>query len=267
MKNKLALKLTESAMMIALATILSILKAADLPYGGSITVASMLPILIIAQRYGVAWGLFTGCVHGAVQLLLGTSTLSYVTGWQSVVAVVVLDYILAFAVIGLGGAVRKMKSPRATVVWGAVIAGAARYACHIVSGATVWAGLSIPTTAALGYSFIYNATYMLPETIVLAAAGYFIATSVDFRAEKLTAAKGTKEKAGFFPVLAVFAAGAGLIFDTVSIFAHLQNGETGEFDITGIAATNWTAVAIVTAVCAVATVIFAVLAKTKKAEK
>ena len=63
MKKNLALKLTESAMMIALATILSFIKLANLPYGGSITIASMLPILIIAVRYGTPWGLFTGLVH------------------------------------------------------------------------------------------------------------------------------------------------------------------------------------------------------------
>ena len=73
MKNKnLALKLTESAMMIALATVLSFLKLASLPYGGSITIASLLPILIIAIRYGVPWGLFTGLVHGTLQLIWGT---------------------------------------------------------------------------------------------------------------------------------------------------------------------------------------------------
>ena len=56
-KNKLALRLTESAIMIAAATILSMFKLVELPYGGSITLASMLPIVIIAYRYGTAWGI------------------------------------------------------------------------------------------------------------------------------------------------------------------------------------------------------------------
>ena len=106
-KSRLAVRLTDSAIMIALATILSLLKLVDLPYGGSITLASMLPVLLIAYRYGTAWGLLTGFVHGVVQLVLGTSVLSYVTGAMSVAAVIVFDYFLAFAVIGLGGLFKK----------------------------------------------------------------------------------------------------------------------------------------------------------------
>lgn len=261
MKNKLALKLTESAMMIALATILSMIKLADLPYGGSITAASMLPLLIIAQRYGVIWGLFTGSVHGVIQLLLDTSTLSYVTGWVSVAAVIILDYILAFALAGLGGATRKMKDGRYAVVTGALILCAARYACHVIAGATVWAGLSIPTTAALGYSFIYNATYMLPETVVLIAAGYFIASSVDFRETKIKRAKA--EKVSVWSIISILSASVAVVYDTVAIFARLQNGETGEFDVTGIASVNFTAIAVVTAVCAVISIVFAVVGRKK----
>lgn len=108
-KNKLALRLTESAIMIAAATILSMFKLVELPYGGSITLASMLPIVIIAYRYGTAWGILCGLVHGAIQLLLDPGPLSYVTGAASVVAVILLDYIVAFAVCGLAGIFRNMK--------------------------------------------------------------------------------------------------------------------------------------------------------------
>lgn len=79
-KNKTALRLTESAMMIAAATILSFVKLVDLPAGGSITLASMLPILLIAYRYGWAWGTLCGLVHGTIQFVIGSSVLSYVTG-------------------------------------------------------------------------------------------------------------------------------------------------------------------------------------------
>ena len=78
-----------------------------MPYGGSVTLASMLPCLLIAYRHGTAWGLGTAFVHAVVQQLLGLKNLSYFTTWQSVVAVIVLDYLLAFVVIGLGGMFRK----------------------------------------------------------------------------------------------------------------------------------------------------------------
>ena len=64
-------KLIEASLMIAVATVLSLLKILDLPYGGSVTLASMLPIVIIACRNGVGWGLASGAVYGAIQQLLG----------------------------------------------------------------------------------------------------------------------------------------------------------------------------------------------------
>ncbi len=251
-------------MMIALATILSFIKLVDLPYGGSITIASMLPILIIAQRYGFVWGFLSGCVHGAVQLVFGLSNLSYFSTWQSVVAIIVLDYILAFALISAGAATRGMKSSSTAMCTGAVIAGAVRYICHVISGATVWAGLSIPTTAALAYSFGYNATYMVPETIVLAICSYFIASSVNFRSEKLTVQKTARTaKPSVLNYISLAVASAALVVDTVLVFSPLQNPETGDFDITALADVNWLAVIITTAAAAVIALALYLVAKKK----
>ena len=264
MKNKnLALKLTESAMMIALATVLSFLKLASLPYGGSITIASLLPILIIAIRYGVPWGLFTGLVHGTLQLIIDPSPLSNFSDGLSLAAIIVLDYLLSFGLIGVAGFARKIKNPSAALVTGAIFAGSARYICHVVSGFTVWAGFSIPTAAALGYSFAYNATYMLPETLVLVCAAYFVATSVDFRSQRLAPAKRGEKKVSLWKIGSVGVFAAALIFDIVSVFSKLQNGETGEFDITGIASVNWLAVVIVSAVCFAASAVLVAVERKK----
>ena len=81
-KNR-TLPLVECAIMIALATVLSMVKLAELPYGGSITIASMLPIAIIAYRRGMGWGLGSAFVYAVIQQLLGLNSLSYVTTWQS----------------------------------------------------------------------------------------------------------------------------------------------------------------------------------------
>ncbi len=245
-KTTLTLKLCESAIMIALATILSLLKLVELPYGGSITFASMLPMVVIAYRHGVPWGLLTATVHGIMQFILGTSSLSYVTGWASVCAVIVLDYILAFALIGLGGVFRKMKGQRTSLVLGALLAGVLRYVCHVISGATVWAGLSIPTGDALSYSFIYNATYMIPETVVLCLTAFYLGGALDFSKASLAPIK--KEGRGRLTWLShvgTAALIAALVYDTVAVFACLQNGESGEFDITGLAGVNWQSVVIV----------------------
>ncbi|MBQ4066089.1 MAG: energy-coupled thiamine transporter ThiT [Clostridia bacterium] len=265
MKNKekgisVTLRLTESAIMIALATILSLLKLVELPYGGSITFASMLPILLIAYRHGTAWGLLTAGVHGIMQLLLGTGALSYVTGWASVAAVIILDYFLAFALIGLGGIFRGLENQRTALVLGALLAGLLRYGCHVIAGATVWAGLSIPTADALSYSFVYNATYMLPETIVLCLAALYIGGVLNFSSPRLAPLKRDEEgKGSVFAYAGGAVALAALVYDISAVFSCLQNGESGEFDITGISQVNWTWVIIVTAAGAAVTTVFFII--------
>lgn len=262
--------LVECAIMIALATVLSMIKLAELPYGGSITIASMLPIAIIAYRRGMGWGLGSAFVYGIVQQLLGLNSLSYVTTWQSIVAVILLDYIVAFTVIGFAGIFRnKIENQALGLTLGCVFVSILRYICHVISGATVWAGLSIPTQAALSYSFIYNATYMLPECIILAVTAVYIGSVIDFREEKLkrVVKSDTKAYSPAINVVAGLVAAGAVIYDAVEVFSHLQNAETGEFDITGLAAANWTAFIAVTVSAAVVTVLLLIVNKTLKKGK
>ena len=262
--------LTESAIMIALSTVLSILKIAEMPYGGSVTVASALPIAIIAYRYGLKTGLFAGTVHAALQLVLGISALSYATSWQSVVAIIVLDYILAFMFIGIAGIFRKsVKNQAAALTAGVMLYSLIRYAFHVIAGATVWAGISIPTAAALAYSFIYNATYMIPETIVLAVATLYIASVIDFRPalpKRIVAEKTASAISWAKPAAGLLACGA-IIYDVAEIFEKLQDGETGEFTLAAIAEVNWLAVIVVTALAFVLAATLLIIHKSSKTVK
>ena len=76
--------------MIALATVLSMIKLLDMPYGGSITALSMLPILVFAYRHGLKWGLLAGFADGLIQLILGTSAIAGIS-WQATVCAVLFD--------------------------------------------------------------------------------------------------------------------------------------------------------------------------------
>ncbi len=251
MKTTKARVLTESAIMIALSTVLSILTIAQMPYGGSVTVASALPIAIIAYRYGAKTGLFAGTVYAALQLVLGASNLSYATSWQSALAIIMLDYIVAFTVIGLSGIFRKaIPNQAAALTAGTALVCVLRYICHVISGATVWAGISIPTAAALAYSFIYNATYMIPETIVLVVAALYVGSVIDFRPatpKRMVMAKKADSVFWAKPAAGLLVCGA-IIFSVAEIFEKLQDGETGEFTLAYISSVNWLAVIIVTAV-------------------
>lgn len=269
MNKKKTLSLVECAIMIALATVLSMIKIVQLPYGGSITIASMLPIAIIAYRRGPGWGFGSALVYAIIQQLLGLDNLSYVTTWQSVVAVMLLDYIVAFAVIGFAGAFRKViKNQALGLALGCILASVLRYACHVISGATVWAGLSIPTQAAISYSFLYNATYMLPECIILVVSAVYIASVLDFRGEELKriVRTDTTTYSAVMSISAGLVVAGAVIFDVAEVFAHIQS-EAGGFDITGMAAVNWTAVIAVTASAVLIAALLIVVNKALKNSK
>ena len=245
--------LVESAMMVALATVLSLLKIIELPYGGSVTVGSMLPMIILAYRYGLGWGFGAGFVYAALQQLLGLNNLSYVTGWQSVIAVILLNYVIAFAVVGLGGIFRRIvKKQAAALMLGGILASVLRYVCHVISGCTVWAGLSIPDSAAFIYSLSYNLTYMLPEAIILSALAYYLGGIIDFTKETPTRAiTPTSEGDGSLVFLAGLAYLLGGIVDISLIVPKLQDPDSGEFTFAFIGEVEWVAVIIATALAVI----------------
>lgn len=241
-------RLTESAVMLALTLILSYLKLLDLPYGGSITLCSMLPPVFIAYRHGILWGLGMGFANGVLQLLMGLNTLSYATSPAAAIAIILLDYIIAFTICGFGGIFKKIfKSQRASIVSGTALVCALRYLCHVISGCTVWAGLSIPDTEALVYSLAYNATYMLPELIIAVAGAAYLSGAINFGGETLSRTKKETTSKGAFYLKSIGALGAlaAFVADVLLIAPSLQNPKTGEFDITGITSVNFTAAGIV----------------------
>lgn len=189
--NNKIIMLCESAIMIALATVLSLLKI-EWPFGGSITICSMLPILVIGYRYKPLWGAFTGIVYGLVQMLLGLSNFAYATSWVAFLMIILFDYLVAFGVIGLGGIFRNaVKNQAVALGCGALLAGFLRFVCHYISGITVWGGFAGDMPAWL-YSLTYNGAYMLPETGILIAGAVIAGLIVDFRSPRLGAVKKSK---------------------------------------------------------------------------
>ena len=262
-------RLVESALLIAMGVVLSLIKIIDLPYGGSVTIASMFPVMLIAYRHGLGFGLVSATVFGGIQQLLGLKTLSWVSTWQSVLAVILLDYIVAFAVIGLGGLFRGRFGKRTDgqvyeLLAGALLVCLLRYICHVISGATVWAGLSIPTRGAIAYSLAYNATYMIPETLVMCIVIYFVGSALDFRfVTPVRLARTNKNKVPVLELLAVGLVTAALIFDIVLVFGKLQNAETGNWYFTGLGQVNWVLLLVVTAAAIAAAVALILVARSK----
>lgn len=248
-KTSSVLILTECAVMIALSTVLSILKIIDLPYGGSVTAASMLPIVIAVYRHGTLRGLGIAAVCSTLQLLLGLNTLSYAVNWQAAVAIILFDYIVAFSVFALAGVFRgKIKGDSYAVLLGIILSSLLRYLCHTIVGCTVWAGISIPTGAAIIYSLSYNATYMIPETVILAVSAVYLFSVLDFSSATPKRIKrvGSDKASSVLALLAGAVMLSAIITDVALVFSKLQNEESGELDFSGIVNVNFTALITVT---------------------
>ena len=197
MKKQSTVRLVESALLIAIAAVLELISKAlglELPFGGTITLASMFPIVLIAYKYGTKWGLLSGFTYSLVQMLLGAKTVSamFLPGddqmvlWQAI-CICLLDYVLAYTLLGLGGIFKgKFKKPAAELALGAFVALLLRYLVHIVSGAIFYGayaewfftqegfysigekilGTFSGSSLAIDYSIFYNGLYMVPEIIL-----------------------------------------------------------------------------------------------------
>ena len=101
-------RLCVSAIMIALATVFSLIKVYTLPLGGSITLLSMLPIVFLSVSYGIGWGFFSAFVYTLIQMFLD---LAAVASWGLTPAIfigcIAFDYILAYTALGIAGIFRK----------------------------------------------------------------------------------------------------------------------------------------------------------------
>ncbi|MCL2002656.1 MAG: energy-coupled thiamine transporter ThiT [Oscillospiraceae bacterium] len=158
--------MVEAAVLVAIGFVLSYFQFARWAYGGSVTPASMLFILLIGIRRGPAWGLGGALVYACLQMLQGfypppTETLLYF------VMVVLLDYVVAFSVLGLSGVFGKVKNG---ALYAVPVCIALRFLCHFASGILIWGVYAPEGTPVWLYSFTYNGSYMGIELLVCMVA-------------------------------------------------------------------------------------------------
>ena len=192
-------RITTSGVLIALAFVLSLVKVFELPYGGSITLFSMVPIVLIGCMYGFRWGMVSGLVYGVLQAFSGAFMSQAFAGLDKTgtVLMCILDYLVAFAVLGLGGLFyNKMKNKPLAAGLGAALAVFCRFLAHFASGWILWGDyaewwfgelnnklgetmLSTFSGQSLAgvYSFFYNGSYMLPE-LIITVVGVVVLVSV-----------------------------------------------------------------------------------------
>lgn len=168
MKNIRTRKLVESAMLIAVATVLSLVKI-DMPMGGGVTIVSMLPLVIASHRYGWKWGAVTAFVYSVLQLMLGLDNVRYASSFIMALGIIFLDYIAAYTVIGFSALADKVvKNRRAALATGIGVTFALRFVCHFVTGVWIWDALwpNEFGMASVVYSLVYNGWYMAAELVI-----------------------------------------------------------------------------------------------------
>lgn len=175
------------AVAMALAFVLSYARLFKLPNGGSITFASLLPLMIYCCMFGTRRGLIVCSLYGVLQALQDPYIIHPMQ--------FLLDYPLAFGLVGVSGifmekGVFKEKKILAFLL-GGVVAVLFRYICHVCSGAFAFAEYT-DFKAALAYSLGYNATYVFADMAISLVAGSFLFTSKSFTAAMQQSSDGNK---------------------------------------------------------------------------
>ena len=171
-------KLVLAAILVALAVALSFAKLWEMPMGGSVTLGSMLPIMLLSLALGVKWGLAGSAVFVLFQLaqaLIEGNVFPYCETGMTLVICVLFDYVLPFGILGLTGALRSVRLGRFRhfgAYLGIVSVCVIRFLSHYVTGVAIWGQWAPEGMGKYLYSLLYNGGFMLPElgiTLVLAA--------------------------------------------------------------------------------------------------
>ena len=165
--NNKTKKITLCAVMIALATVLSLVPLYQAPFGGTVTLGSMVPLVLIGMLIKDNRFTVLACfAYSLVQMLLGFSAPPTAT-FIYFLAVVMLDYIIAFTSISVVGPVsRAFKNDYVGLAVGSVTAMVARFICHFLSGILIWGVYAPEGQPVWLYSLLYNGGYMLPELVI-----------------------------------------------------------------------------------------------------
>ena len=162
---------------VALSFALSYIKMFSLPQGGSVTLASLLPVMLFAYIYGPKKGIFVGFIYGALQAMQDPYLIHP--------AQFLLDYPVAFAAVGLAGAFNKIKQldklPQIKFALGAVLAGAFRFISHVFSGVFAFGADAIDAGATnfWAYSTAYN-SFVFVDIAIVIVVGVLVLSSKNF---------------------------------------------------------------------------------------
>ena len=177
-------KITVGGLMIALATALSFF-GIKMPFGGSMTLGSMVPIIAISYIFDFKFSLTVGFAYSLLQMVCDFSP-PPVQDFSSFFAVIMIDYIIAFTSLGLAGQLSsKIKNIKLRYVSGTAAVIVIRFLCHFLSGILIWSFYAPEGQSPLIYSLLYNGAYMGGELILTTVLMCFLATTIQELKTKL----------------------------------------------------------------------------------
>lgn len=164
--------LTECAIMLALSFALSCAKLFEMPMGGSVTIASMLPVMLISIKYGIGPGLATSFLYSLTQLLQAIASANvfpYCETPGTLALCVLFDYIVPFTLLGLAGLFHKSKLTKNTelnIYLGIIGVVVLRFFCHFVTGVVIWGQWAPDGMGKYLYSFLYNGGFLSLDFLI-----------------------------------------------------------------------------------------------------
>lgn len=170
MRSKKLLTMVECAMMVALAFALSWVTLWKMPMGGSVTLASMLPIMFIGIKYGAKTGLGTAFLYSLTQIAQAITQGDVFPYCQTLFLMVIcalLDYIVPFTVLGLAGIFSSKGKYGAYI--GMVAVTVVRFICHFVTGIAIWGQWAPEGMGKVVYSLVYNGSFLSLDFLICLA--------------------------------------------------------------------------------------------------
>ncbi len=162
---------------IAISFSLSYLRIVRMPQGGSITPASILPLMIFAYAFGVKKGVFVGFIYGLLQAFQSADGILHPAQF-------LLDFPIAYACIGFAGAFAQVKAlkryPQLQIALGGVVAGLSRFLMHFLSGIFAFGVFAPEGTPVALYSLSYQAGYVLPDVAIAIIVAVVVFSSKSF---------------------------------------------------------------------------------------
>lgn len=185
MKRTKIATMCECAVLLALSIALSFITLYQAPLGGSITLLSMLPVMMVGIRHGLKWGVSTCFLYSVfqiIQALISGNVFPYCIGITTIIICAAFDYLVPFTALGLTGLAHKKDGSIGIIrsLIAITVLVILRFCCHFVTGVVIWRQWAPEGMGKYLYSLLYNGGYMLPELVLTVVGAAIIMSTPQF---------------------------------------------------------------------------------------